>query len=1401
VPGHNNHLSINPIFALGSNHSGASLIAEILEILCAAPGQEQSHPDGRGGRSLSAAASCFKATNDEILRALGGNWDEPPQFPTGWPSLPEIASLRRRLAPIIDREYGGRRTPCWTDPQGSLTLPFWQAMFPAVRCIICVRNPLDVARVFRRRHRFSLQKSAALWLAYNRSALEHTAGRTRLVICYEDLIENTEHVVRELAQLVGQADAGAETLARRAVADRLRQRRHRQSSSVEDAASHEALPFKVKTLYLCLRSAFSAVDTPAASRTRHLLVNVLGHFSHTGHPAEDPEVWSGMGELPTSRNGNETHGLAKRSQATEADDATAEYGPRDSKPDAGNSPSLFEALPLKPPSEKAEASGASAPMAGRVSSVKPGPSRPLHRTRCDNAACTIISKNYLAQARVLANSFRKHHPDTPFFVLLVDRVDGCFQPEHEPFTLIPFDELPLRDRYQLAFKYDIIELNTAVKPCFLEHLFRAYGVRKVLYLDPDILILREMSALFDLLDHRSIILTPHLLTALEEDGHEPSDATILRAGTYNLGFLGLANNDTTKTLLKWWQNKLSEACQSAPERGMFVDQKWMDLTPGLFDGVYILRDPGYNVAYWNLPSRATRIRGKTVLVNKRPCYFFHFSGFDPDYPDRVSKHTTRLTMDKLGGAAGLFHKYRELLVRSGHNECKKWPYAFDSFANGVKIPALARQLFQQLGDQASQFPNPFNVRGPRTYYQWLTEDVQGNEGEKVGISRLWYEVHQRRPDVRNAYPDPLGTHRDLFLEWIVRSGFTEAQIDERLAPWRAGQEGLPDVGARQAGGGPAPQEAFGINVAGHVTSEKGVGEGVRSDLNSLDAVGVPYVINNFSDSGSSNFDHSFSRFSWENPYAINLIHVNAEPLPLFVQQKGEQYLANRYNIGYWAWELSTFPGFWRNSFEYVDEIWVPSNFVLEAVSRSSPVPVVRMPHAIGELATQPLGRADFGLPSDKFIFFFAFDFHSYTERKNPLGLIRAFQKAFARQDDVMLVIKCSRGRSSQSDFRPLQKLARGTNVRLLDTVLSRQEMNSLMSLADCYVSLHRSEGFGLTMAEAMKLGKPVIATGYSGNLDFMTPWNSWLVKHKMVEITEDHGPYRRGNVWADPDTDDAARLMRFVYDNPTTAKRRARRGQEDITRNFAPSVVGAMMKERLLSIRGSFRLRPSVGPAGHAGGERDLGSPAMASAPTVAAARAPAEERSGGAMQPGNAQWLPRRYPPMSRAKYQQLVRGTRAVVERLLPRDATVVVVSKGDDELVRLGSRRGWHFPQTPNRVYAGHYPAHGRSAISHLEDLRKQGAQFLVFPSTAFWWLVYYTELNDHLEKSYRRIYGDDRICIIFELKSPNPPGSTVGNNATLDACSGTSEEQRVPAGEIHGKWGHWFSWRRSPRRAKG
>src|SRR5205085_74667 len=215
--------------------------------------------------------------------------------------------------------------------------------------------------------------------------------------------------------------------------------------------------------------------------------------------------------------------------------------------------------------------------------------------------------------------------------------------------------------------------------------------------------------------------------------------------------------------------------------------------------------------------------------------------------------------------------------------------------------------------------------------------------------------------------------------------------------------------------------------------------------------------------------------------------------------------------------------------------WVPSNFTLDSISRASPVPVVRMPHAIGELPTTDQTRAAFDLPANRFVFLFIFDFHSYLERKNPIGLIQAFKKAFTKRDRAVLLLKSSRGDTAEGELSSLREAARGASVRILDRVLTRPELNTLMNLSDCYVSLHRSEGFGLTMAEAMSLGKPVIATAYSGNLEFMTPWNSELVPYELVAVPPRCDPYPVGAHWAEPDVDAAAAAMRRVAGDPSHA--------------------------------------------------------------------------------------------------------------------------------------------------------------------------------------------------------------------------------------------------------------------------
>jgi glycosyltransferase involved in cell wall biosynthesis len=302
-----------------------------------------------------------------------------------------------------------------------------------------------------------------------------------------------------------------------------------------------------------------------------------------------------------------------------------------------------------------------------------------------------------------------------------------------------------------------------------------------------------------------------------------------------------------------------------------------------------------------------------------------------------------------------------------------------------------------------------------------------------------------------------------------------------------------------------------------------------------------------------------------NPFAFNLVHVNADQAHVFVGHKPADWFEGRTNIGFWVWELEDFPDRWLSCFEYFDEIWTPSRFAQEAISRRSPVPVLRFPHsiAVDRGAAQRWRRSDLGIPDGAFVFLFMLDYYSVFERKNPLGLVEAFRRAFPREAGVWLVIKSSHSEHDRASAARLARAIRGANVRVVDEVLSRQRVDGLYDLCDAYASLHRSEGFGMTLAEAMSLGKPVIATEYGGNVDFQNQANTLAVPYELRPLEEDHGPYAKGSSWAYPILDRAAELMRYLVNNPSSAANLGARARADVHRDLHPRAVGAAMARRL----------------------------------------------------------------------------------------------------------------------------------------------------------------------------------------------------------------------------------------------
>jgi hypothetical protein len=417
--------------------------------------------------------------------------------------------------------------------------------------------------------------------------------------------------------------------------------------------------------------------------------------------------------------------------------------------------------------------------------------RPHGSHRRPLAAVSIISRNYLAQARVLARSFLEHEPDSRFYLLVVDRLPDGVEVGLDVVTVDPL-ELGIPTFYEMCFKYGIVEFATAVKPFLLSLLMREYGEEEVVYFDPDILVVRPLEELRAALGEGDIVLTPHITHPLPLDGKRPSEQDIMISGAYNLGFIALRRSPQSERFLAWWQERLEDGCRIDVGRGLFTDQKWIDLVPSLFPSTVILRDPAYNVAFWNLHEREVTVEDGSFLVNGRPAAFFHISGFDPQRPDRLSKHQNRIEVAPCTPLAELLTRYSSLLLASGHEQAKGWEYGYERFADGSRVHPLLRQLYLNLGpEERHRFGDPFATAGEGTFLDWATRP----DPERGGLSRFLETIYRVRYDLPLAFPDVRGRDRAAFVRWARRWGSSEMGFDPGLVrePTAAPELRAPEV--------------------------------------------------------------------------------------------------------------------------------------------------------------------------------------------------------------------------------------------------------------------------------------------------------------------------------------------------------------------------------------------------------------------------------------------------------------------------------------------------------------------------------------------------------------------------------------------------------------------------------
>jgi glycosyltransferase involved in cell wall biosynthesis len=513
--------------------------------------------------------------------------------------------------------------------------------------------------------------------------------------------------------------------------------------------------------------------------------------------------------------------------------------------------------------------------------------------------------------------------------------------------------------------------------------------------------------------------------------------------------------------------------------------------------------------------------------------------------------------------AELFVDYGDQMLAIRREIADSGTYGWRDIMPGVQwskeIRRLLRlELMQAELDGTELPPTPYGEDGVQPFFEWL-RGVRRDDPTR--LPRYLSAMYWDRGDLVHNFPEVRDGHHDRFNEWIHRSGVVESSI-ARAIYQRPDQKEAAVLNVEDVS-----QDRGGVDVFGYLKAELGVGEAGRLICQALAAAGVPVSAINHNETVSrQKYDFETNN---RGHFKTLFMAVNSDQLQSACEYLGKDFLENRYVIGQWFWELEELPERYQKSFELVDEIWAPTLFIKDAIEKKSPssVKVVHMPlPLVTPKIDISVNREKFGI-GNGYAFLFTFDFMSVLKRKNALGLIEAYCDAFAATDGAMLVLKTINGDRRLPELEKIRWKSRNRHdIVIIDQYLDVEESSALMNVCDCYVSLHRSEGLGLTMAEAMLLGKPVIATGYSGNMDFMTDETSLLVPWIYTDVGDDAEGYPSDSQWAEPDLSMANSMMRDLFLNREFGLALGDRAKKDLQSRFSPEVTGERMKERLEKI-------------------------------------------------------------------------------------------------------------------------------------------------------------------------------------------------------------------------------------------
>ena len=689
----------------------------------------------------------------------------------------------------------------------------------------------------------------------------------------------------------------------------------------------------------------------------------------------------------------------------------------------------------------------------------------------------------------------------PTCIVQVLDLDGSYVPLGAEQVLTPLDVgIDTRELHLRAMLLDPDGLVRWVQPALLRH--GLLTTPTVLSVGAGVLLLGDPCELTVIAaEHRACLLA-RSAQAIRADGTWPGPVDLLKHGSYSPQLIAVSR-EAIAFVSEWEQ--LAADPRTASDR-------WLDAAASHLPH-RTAHAARFLVSAWTGAStRISQGADGTLEVDGERAIALDLTGLDPDAPWLLDAHTDGPPRILLSANPGLARLAAQYAAEVRGDAASLPPAAATSVTSlGVDVHPQLRTVFRAAFEESpsnslAALPDPFDPDSVGELAAWLVQPAV--DGGDLGLGRYLASVYRSRPDLRSTYPGVPGEHLDAFLGWADRHGrheaaYSPALIDLALAAIRNNVSAPAPVTAG------APRRA-GVNVVGYLRGELGVGESARLMLDALNAGGVPHATASVDRLLQSRQGATYLEAATGAPYDTTLLCVNADMTPT-VAAAVPSLLDRSYRIGMWYWEVEEFPASQHEGFRHVDEVWVATDFVRRAIEPHSPVPVRTITPPLPQPRRGPgRTRADLGLPERPF-FLFAFDYLSTAERKNPWGLVEAFELAFAPGESPLLVIKSINAHRRPDQAERLRlRVAGSPDVLLLEDYLDADDLDALVALCDCYVSLHRSEGLGLTMAEAMALGKPVIATGYSGNLQFMTEANSFLVPWTSTTIPSGCEPYPAG---------------------------------------------------------------------------------------------------------------------------------------------------------------------------------------------------------------------------------------------------------------------------------------------------